>query len=81
MEVPITDSDNAKWVYWKMDIDSFVEPGSYLVELRATSVDANGEEHTNGKIPNFPDKRPVTNAAAAPPKHDGAAHFGKVNDS
>lgn len=53
VEVPITDSDNAKWVYWKMDIDSFVEPGSYLVELRATSVDANGEEHTNGKIPNF----------------------------
>ena len=33
VEVPITDSDNAKWVYWKMDIDSFVEPGSYLVEL------------------------------------------------
>ena len=53
VEDPITDSDNAKWVYWKMDIDSFVEPGSYLVELRATSVDANGEEHTNGKIPNF----------------------------
>ena len=52
-EVPVQDTDNAKWVYWKMDINSFTEPGAYLVQMRATSCSDDGQVHVNGKIPNF----------------------------
>lgn len=51
-EVPVSETDNSRWVYWKMDINNFTEPGSYLIKLRATSVDTSGEEHTNDKIQN-----------------------------
>lgn len=51
IDVPTENTDNTKWVYWKMDVNSFVEPGSYLLEMRATSVDADGMEHTNAVQP------------------------------
>lgn len=53
IEVPTADTDNERWVYWKMDINSITEPGAYLMELRATCVDKSGEVHTNDNIPKF----------------------------
>lgn len=52
-EVPVDNADNEKWVYWKMDIDNLTEPGAYLMNLRATSVGADGAEHVNSNLPDF----------------------------
>lgn len=53
VEVPVVNTDNAKWVYWKMDVSNLTEPGSYLVKLRATSQAEDGTLHTNANLPRF----------------------------
>ena len=44
VEVPTPNTDNTRWVYWKMDLDE-LEPGSYTMKMRATCVDGEGAEH------------------------------------
>ena len=53
IEVPTEKTENAKWVYWKMDINNLVEPGSYLMKMRATSLAADGTENVSATYPNF----------------------------
>lgn len=45
-EVPIENMDTMRWVYWKMDLED-LDPGSYLLKMRATSLDwKTGEPHS-----------------------------------
>lgn len=52
-EVPVSGTDKSKWVYWKMDIKSFTDPGAYLVKIRVTSQDAEGNLHVNDRLVDF----------------------------
>lgn len=52
-EVPVSGTDKSKWVYWKMDINSFTDPGAYLVKIRVTSQDAEGNLHVNDRLVDF----------------------------
>ena len=47
VQVGTPGTDNTRWIYWKMDVNSWSEPGAYVLKMRVTSVDENGEEHTN----------------------------------
>ena len=51
-EVATPNTDNTKWVYWNMDLDGLYV-GSYVVTMRATSVDDSGEEHVMSVTPQF----------------------------
>lgn len=52
-EVSTEGSDSNRWVYWKMDVHNLLEPGSYLLQMRATSVTEEGVQHTNSFQPQF----------------------------
>ncbi len=52
-EVPVSGTDKSKWVYWKMDIKSFTDTGAYLVKIRVTSQDAEGNLHVNDRLVDF----------------------------
>ncbi|MEG0303823.1 molybdopterin-dependent oxidoreductase [Gordonibacter sp.] len=50
----INNASSRQWVYWSMDLsDKFKEPGSYLIKLRASSVDDKGEEHLTHRDVDF----------------------------
>lgn len=53
VEQPIEKATSRQWVYWKMDITSITEPGSYLIKLRATSQKPDGELRVNDTLTNF----------------------------
>ncbi len=53
VEQPIENANTKQWVYWKMDINSITDPGSYLIKLRATSLKADGELRVNDTLTNF----------------------------
>lgn len=50
-EVPIENMDPNRWVYWEMDLD--LEPGSYVLEMGAASVDPDGVVHDEIQNPQF----------------------------
>lgn len=50
IEQPIEDANTTQWVYWKLDLNG-LEPGSYLMKIRATSLMADGSVRTN-EVPN-----------------------------
>ncbi len=52
IEQPIDNSTSKQWVYWNYDI-SGLEPGSYLIKLRATSLKDDGTERVNNTLTNF----------------------------
>lgn len=51
-EISTDNTVSERWVYWKMDIDD-LEPGAYVMYMRATSLMANGESRVNEEIPKF----------------------------
>ncbi len=51
-EVPIQNSDHTRWVYWDLDMNG-LEPGAYVVTMRATGIGADGEEFINEVPPQF----------------------------
>lgn len=53
IEVATENTNQVQWVYWKMDIGSLTEPGSYLLKMRATSLDLEGNERVNEYLPSF----------------------------
>ena len=44
VEQPIENAATQQWVYWKLDINNQLEPGSYLIKMRATSLRDDGTE-------------------------------------
>ena len=52
-EFDIEGADTTRWVYWTLDINNITEPGSYLMKIRATSQQADGELRVNDELTNF----------------------------
>lgn len=53
VEVPVENADIDQWVYWQMDVPAFSAAGAYLVEMRVTSIDGNGEDHVCARNSQF----------------------------
>lgn len=52
IEVPTENTVSSQWVYWRMDIAD-LQPGAYVLEMRATCLEADGTERANEELPKF----------------------------
>lgn len=51
-EIPTDGATSERWVYWKMDVND-LEPGAYVLCMRATSLMKDGSNRVNEEIPKF----------------------------
>ena len=50
-EFDLEDANTTQWVYWNLDVNDVPARGSYLVQIRVSSLKADGTLRTNGDVP------------------------------
>lgn len=53
IEIDTSSSDVKRWIYWNLDLDLGSMTGSFVLEMRATSIKADGTTHTSYFNPQY----------------------------